>query len=391
MAEPAKNGVVERFRWDRVFCVVAVAAAVGSLGQIIVTEAPLGITGRRPHDFAHYYVAGERVTVGANPYAPVTTRVKELLAYDGYDAPVADAPLAVVLFASLTALPYGAAWIVFATLSTLACAVSAAWVCYTLRFSGWITCGIVAAVLASRPFRQLMIYNHMEWLVLATMVAGWIVARRGSAWGGALWGAAAALKLFPATLLLSSLAGRHYRLTGWIAASGIGLTLLGAWLVGWQHAWEYASVVVPAARRYYTWSGNSSLMAIGTVLSNGSAGGYALTAAGFVGLAIVLLRRRGSIDRAFATGSVAGLILSPLSWIYYGILAFPALILLGSRCNWDDRRERSGFILLAAILLFWPLGFVENLPLSAGTFLLLVVPRTLAYAVLFVWSAAKLE
>src|SRR5687767_10403601 len=156
MAEPTTNGVAERFRWDRVFCVVAVAAAVGSLGQIVIVEAPLGISGRRPHDFAHYYVAGERVTAGENPYAPVTERVKELLAYETYDAPVADAPLAVVLFASLTALPYGAAWIVFATLSTLACAAASAWVCRTLRLSGWITCGVVAAVLASRPFRQLM-------------------------------------------------------------------------------------------------------------------------------------------------------------------------------------------------------------------------------------------
>jgi hypothetical protein len=378
-------------RWDLWFCAAGLIGGTLALTDIVWNEAPAGMRGERPHDFAHYYVAAGRVLYGKNPYVPVTDEVEQLLGFRHYEAPVADTPAMLTLQAPLGWFPYRMSWLVFAAGSVLVAVGSNVAVCRVLKLSWPIAVGVAGAALMSRPFRQCLYYNHAEWLVLGVSALGWYLARSGQSAGGLLWGLAAALKLFPGMLLISSLLGRQWRVALWTFIGGCVFTLLGTIVIGWQPTWEFITVTVPRSKIYYTWTGNSSLMTIGTVLSGQTWGGAALTIVGLMSIVIALWRRPGGIDRAYVAGTAAALILSPLSWIYYGILAFPPLIILGARCDWHSPQQRATYIALAAILLFWPLAVIENLPLSLATFLALTVPRLSAYGVLFAWSLRAVD
>ena len=378
-------------RWDLWFCAAGLIGGSLALTDIILNEAPAGIRGERPQDFAHYYVAARRVLRQENPYSPVAADVERLLGFRRYSAPVADTPAMLTLQAPLGLLAYSAAWLLFAAASTAVTVGGNVAVCRVLKVSWPIAIGVAGAVLMSRPFRQTLYYNHAEWIVLGVSVVGWWLARSGRPAGGLLWGLAAALKLFPGMFLISSLLARQWRVALWTLIGGCAFSLLGVAVIGWQPAWEFVTVTVPRSKVYYTWSGNSSLMAIGTVLTGRPSGGAALTAIGLAAILIGLARQPGGVDRAYVAGTAAALILSPLSWIYYGILAFPPLIILGARCDWNAPRQRVIFIALAAVLLFWPLAILENRPLTLVTYLAMNVPRLSAYGILFAWSLRTID
>jgi hypothetical protein len=382
----SQAGNSSAMRWDLWFCAAGLIGGVLAFTDIVLREVPAGMRGERSLDFAHYYVASGRILKRENPYSPVTADVERLLGFRGYTAPVADTPIMLTLQAPLGWFSYGTAWLLFAAASVVVSAGGNMSVGRVMKLNWPVTLGVAGAVLMSRPFRQSLYYNHAEWMVLGISVLGWYLARKGRSAGGILWGLAAALKLFPGMQLISLLLGRHWRVALWTLLGGCVFTLMGVAVVGWQPTWDFMTVTVPRSKIYYTWSGNSSLMAIGTVLTGHSSGGAVLTAVGSAAILFGLWRWPGGIDRAYAAGTAAALILSPLSWIYYGILAFPPLVILGARCNWHLPLERIAFIALAAVLLFWPLAQIENLPLTLPTFLAMTVPRVAAYGLLFAWS-----
>jgi len=378
-------------RWEIWFCIAALIGGTAALWSIARHEVPRGMRGERPLDFAHYYVGAARVRRGENPYPPVATDVERLLGVPDYRAPVADTPAMLVVLAPLAWFAYPTGWLAFAAGSLAVAAGSGVFVARAVRLGWPAALGVAGTVLASRPFRHLLFYNHAEWLLLIPCVGGWWLARRGRAAGGLLWGLAAAMKLFPGMLLVASLLGRPRRVAAWALAGACAASAAGVAVVGWEATSQFLTVTVPRSRDYYYWSGNASLMAVGTLLAGRPRGGMILTALGLAAIVAALARRPGGVDRAYVAGTAAGLILSPLSWLFYGILAFPPLVLLGARVDWRSSAERIGFVVLAAVLVFWPLGWMEDLPLTLPTFLALVLPRLAAHIALFAWALRALD
>src|SRR5262245_320213 len=121
--------------WESLFCAVGLGGALLAMGYLIVRDAPDAISGRRPEDFAHYYVAARRVLHGKNPYPPVASEVESLLGYQNYEAPVADPPALLLTTSPLGLFSYRTAWLLFAASSALVIVTSTIAVCRWLKLS----------------------------------------------------------------------------------------------------------------------------------------------------------------------------------------------------------------------------------------------------------------
>ena len=68
-------------------------------------------------------------------------------------------------------------------------------------------------------------------------------------------------------------------------------------------------------------------------------------------------------DQVWVAGTAVALLLSPLSWLNYLVLAIPALIIVGSRLDMGQRTDRWMLLGLVASLGFWgPVVFASELP-----------------------------
>lgn len=358
---------------------ILLALAIALFAYFALSEVPHSLRGQP--DFPNYYIAGERLRFGEPLYDEVHSEVIERFGTSSAAYP-ADPPPTVVLLAPLSLLPYEAAWLTLAAISTLLVPL----VTYRVaRESGLATHWAVIAMslaLVSTNFRFLIMSGHMESLILLAGYLGWRSLREGSETkGGIWWGAAAALKLFPGMWLVGLAAARRSRaVAGGIAAVALILTL-GVAVVGLEESWRYVTDVVPRSERWYGALGNYSVLSFGTALVGNWFGWILTIAVGAAGLAW-FVRRPGQPDRIWSAGIALALLLSPLAWHNYMVLTFPALVILGSRADLRSSRNRLGFAALVGALAFWGPVVV---PSELATVLLSFVP-TYALAALFVVS-----
>jgi alpha-1,2-mannosyltransferase len=135
-------------------------------------------------------------------------------------------PTYVALLAPLGALRYDQAYL---TLSLISLAAGG-WAAWTVgRELGWPAGGtwlLVAAVAHHPGVGACMMTGNLSLILAALVVAGWAAARRARDWtAGAALGLAAAVKLFPAFLLVAPLLGRRWTVVGvaaMVAAAVVG-------------------------------------------------------------------------------------------------------------------------------------------------------------------------
>ena len=88
-----------------------------------------------------------------------------------------------------------------------------------------------------------------------------------------------------------------------------------------------------------------------------------LTGLGAVILVPLYLKWANRPDQVWVAGSAAALLLSPLSWLNYLVLAIPALLIAGTRLNLRMPTDRWWLLGLVASLGFWgPVVFAAELP-----------------------------
>jgi hypothetical protein len=112
--------------------------------------------------------------------------------------------------------------------------------------SGWAILPAGALLLASRPLEEEIAQGQLHLCLLLLLTLAWIAQRRGRlALSGGVIGAAAAVKLIPAFLVVYFAAGRRWRaLLG--AALGFGLVNgVALALFGWEAFATFAREVVP--------------------------------------------------------------------------------------------------------------------------------------------------
>ena len=245
---------------------------------------------------------------------------------------------------------------------------------------------LAGIALLTTSSRFLLIRNHIETLVLLLGFLGWRALRRsGSNRAGVWWGLATGLKLFPGMWLVG-LARRRTR-AGLLAGVGtLGVVgLLSGVALGWSNVTDFATQVIGSSTQWYGVLGNYSLLSLGTALSSVTLGWV------FMGIGVVLLvplyvKFALGPDQVWVAGTAVALLLSPLSWLNYLVLAIPALIILGSRLDMGERTDRWMLLGLVASLGFW--GPVV-LPIELPSVLLSFVP-TYGLVALFVVAIRRL-
>lgn len=330
-----------------------VVASLAVFGIFLLREVPKSLDGTTPEDFPNYYFAGRRVLEGRPVYGDIGDEVERALGWEGYRAYPADPPATVVLLAPLSLLPYGLAWWSLALVSVTIIAGVTALTAREVGFSWWVAAAFGALALASNPARFLIRRNHPESLVLLLGFLGWLAWRRGRDRRlGVWWGIAAALKLFPAMWLVG-LARARSRALGWGIVTATAATSIGVALVGLDGVGSFIREVIPQSGRWYGAVGNYSFLSIGTALG-GPWLGWGLAAAGATWLVPTYLRKAQGSDQVWVAGTAAALLLSPLSWLNYLVVALPGLVILARHLDLGRPSERWMLAGLTLGLAWWP-------------------------------------
>lgn len=341
------------------------AAGLALVLLALVREGPRRASGEEPMDFVQYYFTGRSLDRGLPVY--------DLIAIDGelardvgwqHRSPLrtANPPAMVCLTWPLAQLPYPVAWW---TLSIASLIMLAAGSWTAARLSGWDRFGATAwaAIAAgSVPTLAFVILNHVEAPILILGVMGWACLRGGRPrLGAAIWGLAAALKLFPALWLVTLLRLRDRRAAIVGFASAAGFTALGVAVIGWDDTMTFVRDALPQSKAWESDAANISARSFGGELM-GRWGGIALTAAVAIVLLWAIFAGPRSVDRLWCLGLCGSLLLSPLSWSYYMVLAVPVAALVFARTDLSGSPARIRFAFWIAALFFWPSLFGQWMP-----------------------------
>ena len=343
---------------------LAVAAlALTAFGVFFALEAPKSLNGAALPDFPNYYLGGERLFEGRPVYGPLEAEVEERFGVSGYDAYPADPPPTVLLVAPLSLLPYDTAWLVLAGVSVLIVFLVTFLTAREVGFPAEFGLALAGLALVTTSFRFLLIRNHIESLILLFGFLGWVALRRQRAEAaGVWWGVATALKLFPGMWLIG-LVKRETRVgtvSGIATAAVLGIVSLG--LLGWSNVADFVTQVIGSSSRWYGALGNYSLLSFGTALSSVTLG-WVFAGVGAAILVPLYIKRAVRPDQVWVAGTAVALLLSPLSWLNYLVLAVPALVIVGSRLDVRVSIDRWLLLGLVASLGFWgPVVFSAELP-----------------------------
>jgi hypothetical protein len=322
----------------------------------VIGEGTKRAEGNPPEDFIQYYVQSLRLFRSAAVYNSHALHedIEKELGWEYTELPAVNPPAFLLFSMPLSIIPYHLAWWSLACFSMLA-------VFFTSLLVGnecGLTFGQAAFVgggaLCTFPFLVLVTLNHIESVLLAFLVIGWLAFKKDRHnLGSVFWGIAAALKLFPAVYLLPLVSAKHKRvgLGGFFVA--VLVTVLGAAVVGWDQTFIYITEVIPNSRSFYPSFGNYSLLAAGTTLGS-PLFGWTIEVLGGSLVVLLMLKKPGGIDRIWMTGTASSLLLSPLSWSYYFILIPPALIVLSRYLTWNHIQDRLLMYALVLSLLYWP-------------------------------------
>ena len=268
-----------------------------------------------------------------------------------------------------------------------------------------VTLAGAAPVVGCYPLQQQVQWGQFSAPLVFLIAVAWAADRSGrGALAGAALGAAAAVKLFPAFLLLYSAAAGRWRSVAVAAAVALGLNAVALAAFGPDAFRTYTGEVVPGVSERYGahWSNISarafwlrlfdpSLPSRATALADAPPVGraLALAARGGLALGVAWLAWRADTaarrDRAFAAAVVAMILVSPISWSHsLLLLVIPVGLLV------RDTRGPWRWPLLACLTVLWlPHEFVTGLVFGREFAAAAVTaPRPLTPAELLLGAAA---
>ena len=310
-------------------------------------------------DLLQDYLLGKAVLDGVDPYVPMqelTGRYVGQVVQAVVAHPIPHPPPVGILFAPLALLDYPTAATIWLGLQIICIVASVYLLGRTagVRLSALITLAIAASTLALPQFYEDLDYGQLMLVLLTLLVAARFALLSGRQMlGGTLVGLAVLVKLIPWPLVLLFLLRRDWR----ALAASAGTIVLGyavaGWIIGPGTVGRYITGVAPVeAETYRAAMPNISVASLGWRLFEGTvspgAGIYGVTAPPLVrsapaalivsvGLpALVLLaaclivRRQRSLDVSLGVMICASILISPVSWAYYMLLAsIPAAQVIG--------------------------------------------------------------
>ena len=363
------------------------AAAIVAIGLASVVAHALEYRGveRFSKDFALDYSSSKAFIHGDDPYAPIRSLLARyvhpppsILAHNVVGGANWHTPFKVVLTAPLTVLPFKAAGIVWLLLS--AGCIVAAGVLLGAEL-GWSRgASIVAGIgLLALPVVQIdLSAGQLNGPMLLLLVMSWRGLRRGrDVASGLTLGALVALKFFPALLALPLVGSRKIRPVVIAAACALVLTGLGSAALGVEHTKSFVHAG-QGAEGFDYWDASPANIAwwgIATrwLVPNGwvqgadlRSLGFAVAFAGILVLMVKALRPRAGLSREpFIAAAPLMLLIWPVVWIHYLVLAIPWVLIGGVRVF---RRGSAGlmavFGLLAVVMM---MGFPPGVAPLAQT------------------------
>jgi hypothetical protein len=312
--------------WVSVVCVViAVAGFFITLGS-----AP-------ESDFMTFRASGAALLSGGDLYAVIPPQ----------QVPNLNPPFTALLFVPLAAVSPLTAMVIWESFIVACLVVAIALIGWTLRQPFLATAPLVVL---SHPTLAAVAIGQMGIPLLVVLTVAWTADRRKTVrLAGLAIGLAVALKLFVAVLLVALCLRREWRTLAWATIGGGITAVLGVLAAGIDGYRGWFQTLALRAPHFVEFPLNASLPGLvhRNVADPGLANGIWLMSAIVLGLVVVALlwRVRDDVDRSWGIALTAGLLLSPLGWMYYFPILIPALIALWAR---------GSRMALLALLLFIP-------------------------------------
>lgn len=281
-------------------------------------------------DYDVYRLGGEALRAGDDLYGYLPdTR-------EGTNLPFTYPPIAAVLFAGLSLLPFTAGGVLI-TLATCLSMLAVVWLVLRELGAGrvaalWLTAPLGVYAMQIMPMRETIGFGQVNAILMA-LVAIDLFAGRGKWWQGSLVGLALAIKLTPAVFLAYFLMRRDFR----ALAVGLGSALLYTgigFVVTPRDSAVYWTRALFDPRRIGEPSFASNQALKGMLARAGvdsSVVWFLLCAT--LGLACLALMahlfRRGEDAMAATTMGLYALIASPVSWGHHWVWTMPAVIIMG--------------------------------------------------------------
>lgn len=350
-------------RSDRAKIVAVIIAVIGS--GLLVFGVP-GLQSFLPYriDLDVYRLGGEVLLSGGDLYGRLPDTAAQV------NLPFTYPPIAAVIFAPISMLPYWMASLLF-SVGTLACLyVVLRIVVKDLsdlqgRDISWLAFGAFAIMMWLGPVVETISYGQVN-VFLMTLVVVDIVVGRGKWWQGSLIGLAMAIKLTPAVFLAYFLIRRDWRALVVSIASAAVYTGLG-FLFTWSDSVTYwtDTVVDPGRIGGLAYVSNQSINGFLTRLGLGDATSIVwFTVCAVIGIASLFLMARlfrfGHSAAAMMVMAFYSLLASPVSWSHHWVWVAPAIVLLviwaervGSRWLWGVAIA-GGAIFFSRLVWFMP-------------------------------------
>ncbi len=313
-------------------------------------------------DFYTFWDSGHWLRAGLDPYTGGPLREGA-----GYNL---NPPIAFLLFVPLSWLPLVPAYVIWTTVTVIACVASAWVVAREIAPDGAVE--IAAAVLISQATFLALQLGQPVGILMGMLTAAWVADRRGSLFvAGVLLGATMALKLFLGLFLLYAVWRRSARLvvgilSGFAAVVVIGL--LPAGVAGYESWWFVLGRVTWAAHLV-----NGSLLGFLTRILTTPPPGLTVTPllvrpdllrplwlaaiAAMAGIAAWRAARTNDLNRVWLMTLAASLLWSPLGWILLrSAPCRPACrgrgrrVSLGEDAGWPRVRVLPGLVHLDGLL-----------------------------------------
>ncbi|HEY1192153.1 MAG TPA: glycosyltransferase family 87 protein [Gemmata sp.] len=244
-----------------------------------------------------------------------------------------------------------------------------------------VAAGVAVLGVTCYPLHQQVVLGQFNALLAFLIAVAW-VADRHDRWAlaGLAVGAAVAVKLFPALLLVYLVAAQRWRAAGVALLTAGALTGAAVAVLGADAFVTYARDVVPAVSakyatqwnnlsisafwgRLFTPTPESRVVAVADAPLLGAllAGACRLAMWGATVVAALGARSSEARDRAFALVVVAMVLVSPIAWPHYFVLLVVPIGLLLAGLG----RTRRRWPLLACLVVLWlPDTFVPALALG---------------------------
>lgn len=337
-----RNEWLARLARSRLLDVVAVCVAVFSVARIAVLLPERAAQ----NDFAHYYLSGDLLRAGANPYK---VPLQPLYARHGFVfeetlPTTTDPPSLLILFSVLgTLTPQTAFWVwVFVE---AACLGLLLWLLRDrLSARGWLF--VCAAALSSRAVCYHFLYSQVQLPVATLLLAAYFSQRNGRDNAACLLVTfAGLLKLFP-FLLLPWFVWRSQKKLKSLSLS-LAVIVVAIVVTGPARWWHFVCDALPRLAQYAAVCSDCySLPALVAKMP-----GWSLAGLGLALISYIICWRGDDPEAEFCLLSVVAVAASLVAWIHYFVLLIFPLAALAVRLKENPTVWRLlRFVLVIAML-----------------------------------------